>query len=79
MLIVAAPSLAVYFVMTSPDRNVEAVREKMLQRSIVGLSKYGVTTERTDIDLAGWLEHLQLELLDAAIYIEAAMGRINAR
>ena len=65
--------------MTSPDRNVEAVREKMLQRSIVGLSKYGVTTERTDIDLAGWLEHLQLELLDAAIYIEAAMGRINAR
>ena len=62
-----------------PDRNVEAVREKMLQRSIVGLNKYGVTTERTDVDLAGWLEHLQLELLDAAIYIEAAMGRINAR
>jgi hypothetical protein len=61
----------------SPDKNVEAVREKLLQRSIVGLKKYGVTTERDDIDLAGWLEHLQLELLDAVIYIEAAKGKIN--
>jgi hypothetical protein len=61
----------------SPDKNVEAVRDKLLQRSIVGLKKYGVTTERDDIDLAGWLEHLQLELLDAVIYIEAAKGKIN--
>jgi hypothetical protein len=62
---------------SGPDKNVEAVREKLLQRSIVGLKKYGVTTERDDVDLAGWLEHLQLELLDAVIYIEAAKGKIN--
>jgi hypothetical protein len=35
-----------------------------------GHAKYGVTTERTDISLAGWLQHLQEELLDAAVYVE---------
>lgn len=57
----------------SPDKNVESVREKMLQRSIVGLNKYGVTTERDDIDRRGWLLHLQEELMDACVYIEAVM------
>jgi len=58
----------------SPDHNVEAVRQKMLDRSKFGLEKYGVTTQRTDIDLAGWLNHLQEELMDAAIYCQAAMN-----
>ena len=58
----------------SADRNVEAVRQKMLDRSVVGYGKYGTTTERTDIDLAGWLNHLQQELMDAAIYCQAAMS-----
>ena len=56
----------------SPDANVEAVRAMLLQRSQIGLAKYGVTTERTDVDLVGWLNHLQQELMDACIYIEAA-------
>lgn len=42
----------------SPDKNVEAVREKLLLRSQIGLRKYGVTTERKDVDLWGWLNHL---------------------
>jgi len=54
----------------SPDRNVEAVRQHLLSRSQIGLQKYGVTTERDDIDFLGWLVHLQEELLDAAVYIE---------
>jgi hypothetical protein len=52
------------------DENVESVRSLLLQRMHVGYRKYGVTTERTDIDLAGWLQHLQEELLDAAVYVE---------
>ncbi len=57
--------------MPSPDANVELIREALLQRSITGLAKYGVTTaERTDIDFLGWLQHLQEELLDAAVYVE---------
>ena len=56
----------------SPDKHVEAVREMLLQRSIVGLKKYGVTTERTDLTFFDWMTHLQEELLDAAVYIQAA-------
>lgn len=62
----------------SPDRNVEAIRQSLLERSRVGFAKYGVTTERTDLELADWLRHLQEELLDAAVYIEAALRRITA-
>lgn len=52
------------------DKNVESVRSMLWQRMASGYKKYGTTTERTDIDLMGWLQHLQEELLDAAVYVE---------
>lgn len=52
------------------DKNVEAVREQLLNRMKTGYEKYGVTTERVDIGLLGWLQHLQEELMDAAVYVE---------
>lgn len=52
------------------DENVENVREMLYNRMQAGYKKYGTTTERTDIDLLGWLQHLQEELLDAAVYVE---------
>lgn len=52
------------------DENVERVREMLHARMQAGYRKYGTTTERIDIDLAGWLQHLQEELLDAAVYVE---------
>lgn len=55
---------------SSGDVNVDRVRAALLARSVAGYRKYGVTTERTDIDLLGWLQHLQEELLDAAVYVE---------
>ena len=63
----------------SPDSNVEAIRDRLLQRSQVGFEKYGVTTERKDLDVSAWLRHLQEELLDAAVYIEAALQPVVAR
>lgn len=54
----------------SEDRNVEAVREKLWSRSEVGLSKYGVTTERSDLTTLEWLRHAQEEALDLAVYLE---------
>jgi hypothetical protein len=59
------------------DSNVENVREMLYNRMQTGYKKYGVTTERTDIDLMGWLQHLQEELLDAAVYIERLKKEIN--
>lgn len=59
------------------DPNVEKVREMLYNRMEAGYKKYGVTTERTDIDLMGWLQHLQEELLDAAVYIERLKKEVN--
>ena len=62
----------------SPDSNVEAVRERLLQRSIVGLQKYGVTTERADLSVAQWLRHAQEEALDLAVYLERLIQKAEA-
>ena len=48
----------------------EKVIEKIRERAAVGLGKYGVTMERDDLSTEEWLNHLQEELLDGAVYIE---------
>jgi len=48
----------------------EAVIASIRARREHGLKKYGTSVERTDIDLIGWLQHLQEELMDASIYAE---------
>jgi hypothetical protein len=52
------------------DPNVQSVITKYKDRARAGFEKYGTNTTRTDIDLQGWLTHLQEELMDATIYIE---------
>ena len=52
------------------DPIVDSVRFKYKRRSEVGINKYGTTLDRTDIDLVGWLTHLQEELMDAVLYSE---------
>ena len=47
-----------------------SVMSKYNERSKRGVSKYGKTLDRTDVDLIGWLNHLQEELMDATLYIE---------
>ena len=59
------------------DKNVSKVIDLMLARSRRGYDKYGTTTERKDLTLLEWLQHLQEELLDAAIYVEVLKGKIN--
>jgi len=52
------------------DENVFNVVLQYAERAQKGFEKYRTTTERTDIDLKGWLQHLQEELMDATVYIE---------
>ena len=59
------------------DPNVLAVTNKMIERMETGKEKYGVDTTRTDIDLLGWLTHLQEELMDAAVYVERLKQEIK--
>jgi len=47
-----------------------AVMTKYNERSKKGQQKYGTNLDRKDIDLLGWLNHLQEELMDATLYIE---------
>lgn len=55
----------------SPDANVEKNRQMLLDRSVVGLKKYGVTTERTDLTPGEWVQHALEEALDLANYLQA--------
>lgn len=65
---------------SSPDGNVERIRDMLLQRSVVGFKKYGVTTTESNIGTEQWLQHLQEELLDAAVYVETLKQKmIEAR
>lgn len=52
------------------DPIVEAVRADLLRRSQVGLNKYGVGLDRTDLDLKDWLQHAYEEALDLANYLK---------
>lgn len=57
----------------SRDANVEAVRQKLLERSERGLVKYGVPTDKAGLTAEQWLTHLQEELMDATVYIEVLL------
>ena len=59
------------------DKNVLNVVAEYAYRAEKGFIKYGTTTEREDIDLLGWLQHLQEELMDATIYIERVKQEIK--
>ena len=52
------------------DENVDNVVSQLRAREERGLSKYGVNTERMDLSTLEWLQHLQEELMDGAVYIE---------
>ena len=59
------------------DANVEAVREMLKRRAEIGLVKYGVTTERTDLDLAAWVQHALEEVCDLAVYLTRIKAEIQ--
>mgnify|MGYP003649252657 CR=1 FL=1 len=65
------------------DPVVENVVDKFVSRSDVGFAKYGRTldTERKGKhkDLAGYLNDVQEELMDAILYIQAAREELNDR
>ena len=52
------------------DKNVENVVSQLRAREERGLSKDGVNTERPALSTLEWLQHLQEELMDGAVYIE---------
>lgn len=52
------------------DQIVKSVLAKYVERSNVGLKKYGTPLTRNDLTLDQWIEHLQQEMMDATLYLE---------
>lgn len=54
------------------DQIVEEVIDKYLERSQIGITKYGTTLETNNKD--NYLKHLQEELMDATLYLQKLMS-----
>ena len=52
------------------SKHEDEVCKKIQARAKVGKAKYGVSMERTDLNIVEWLTHLQEELMDASVYVE---------
>ena len=52
------------------DSIVNSVISKFINRSNVGIKKYGVTLDREDLEVAEWINHAQEEQMDAILYLE---------
>jgi hypothetical protein len=61
------------------DAVIEAVCADLRQRSAVGIKKYGVTLERTDLTLKDWLQHAYEECLDQANYLKRSIMELESR
>lgn len=59
------------------DKYVQEVKDLFEQRSKIGIEKYNTTLERNDVDLLGWLTHLQEELMDATLYIQRLKSEVT--
>lgn len=59
------------------DPVVEAVRADLLERSQVGLKKYGIGLDRKDLKLRDWLQHAYEETLDEANYLKRAIMELD--
>lgn len=55
----------------------DKVCNKIKARSDVGEEKYGVTMEDEVLSIREWLNHLQQELMDAAVYVEKLLGMVE--
>ena len=52
------------------DKIVTNIVNKFLERSEIGLKKYGTNLNRTDLTKLEWIEHAQEEAMDLILYLE---------
>lgn len=61
------------------DNVVEAVRADLLQRSQLGIAKYGRTLDRTDLDLRACVQHAYEEALDLSNYLKRSIMELDEK
>ena len=69
----------VRFEMGVEDNNVNELCLEYMKRANHGFKKYGVTTERTDLDLMEWIQQLKEELMDATVYIQRIQKELKEK
>jgi hypothetical protein len=69
----------VKFEMGVEDNNVNELCFEYMRRADHGFKKYGVTTERTDLELMDWIQHLKEELMDATVYIHRIQKELKEK
>lgn len=52
------------------DSIVDSVIDSFVNRASFGKKKYGTDLDRNDLSLYEWIEHMQMELQDAILYLE---------
>ncbi len=52
------------------DSIVDSVIDSFVNRASIGKQKYGTDLDRSDLSLYEWIEHMQMELQDAILYLE---------
>jgi hypothetical protein len=61
------------------DTIVNKVIQSFVERSNVGLQKYGTTLDRDDLSVLDWIQHAQEEHMDAILYLEKLKAVIKAK
>jgi len=69
----------VRFDLSVEDNNVNEICLEYMRRADHGFKKYGVTTERKDLDLMQWIQHLKEELMDATVYIHRIQKELKEK
>ena len=61
------------------DTVVNSVIQQLIDRSKFGMTKYGTTLDRDDLDLLDWIEHSKQEAMDFVLYLEKMKRVISSR
>lgn len=56
-----------------PSRTLSKVVADMSRREKLGLAKYGVTVDHSDLTQRAWLQHAYEEALDLCLYLRRAL------
>jgi hypothetical protein len=59
------------------DKVVFQIAAMLKSRSEKGITKYGVTLDRTDLNIDEWIQHAIEECLDQALYLQRIKNELK--
>ncbi len=61
------------------DSIVNSIISQFIDRSNVGIAKYGTTLDRNDLSILDWIEHAKQEHMDAILYLEKLKAELQKK